>query len=321
MSERKANGGENSGSRKVAMVTGASRGIGKACAVELAAAGFDVAVTARTVREGEGREHSSTIKKSDMSALPGSLESTVHEIDKVGGRAMAVGADLLEAGTLGAAVTRVIERWGRLDVIVHNGRYIGPGHMDRFLDTPIDLLRKHLEANVIGPLVMNQIALPHMISQGGGTIINITSAAAFSDCLLPAGNGGWGMGYGISKGAFQRVAGFLNTELGDKGIRAFNVEPSYVMTERMRQDMGKFGFSEEGAPPTVIGKVVAWLCTNPEAGNFVGTTIQAQPFCHERRLLPGWPGPFTPKTLTNRFDVSGYEYRETLARLMAQAKS
>jgi NAD(P)-dependent dehydrogenase (short-subunit alcohol dehydrogenase family) len=296
-----------SGGRRVAMVTGASRGIGKACAIELADAGFDVAVTARTVNEGEQREHSSSLKSSDTSSLPGSLAGTIEAIDRLGGRSMAVAADLLEHGTLGAAVARVIERWGRIDVLVHCGRYIGPGHMDLFLDTPIDILRKHIEANCLGPLVMNQVAIPQMLKQGGGTIIDITSGAAFSDPTLPAGAGGWGMGYGISKGAFHRVAGFLNTELGGQGIRAFNVEPSYVTTERMKQDMEKFGFVDKGAPPEVPAKVVRWLCTDPEADQFLGMNIEAQQFCHERGLLPGWPGPYVPETLTVKFDLSGYE--------------
>src|SRR5262245_28724372 len=124
---------------KVAFITGASRGIGRVCAIELAAAGFRVAITARTVTEGEPREHSSTLADSDLSPLPGSLAGTVGAIEGAGGVAMAVPADLLDPASLGAAVTTVLERWGRIDVVVHNGRYIGPGHMDRFLDTPIDL--------------------------------------------------------------------------------------------------------------------------------------------------------------------------------------
>ncbi|HEY3695588.1 SDR family oxidoreductase [Phenylobacterium sp.] len=278
-------------SRKVAFVTGASRGIGKACAIELAAAGFDVAITARTVKEGEQREHSSTLKDSDTSALPGSLEGTTAMIEKAGGKAFAVAADLLDPASLGAAVTKVLDTMGRIDVVVHNGRYIGPGHMDRFLDTPIELLRKQMEGNVFAGLIINQLALPSMIANGGGTIVNITSGAAYNDPSKPAGGGGWGMGYGISKGAFQRIAGFLNVEHGPQGIRCFNLQPGHIATERMAQDMVKFGFSPSGAPPAVPAKVVVWLCTDPGADVFVHQNIEAQNFCHERGLMPGWEGP------------------------------
>ena len=72
---------------KIAFVTGASRGIGKAIATELAAAGYDVAITARTVHEGDAREHSSTLKRSDTSALPGSLDD--HRGSRSGRRASA----------------------------------------------------------------------------------------------------------------------------------------------------------------------------------------------------------------------------------------
>src|ERR1700722_1526433 len=197
---------------KVAFVTGASRGIGKAVAIELARLGYDVAVTARTVNAGEQREHSSTISATDLSPLPGSLSETAALIEKEGQRALAVPADLLDRASLGAAVATVLERWGRIDVVVHNGRYIGPGHMDQFLDTPIELLEKQLEANLIAPLIIDKLVLPSMIEQGGGTIVNIASAAGYADPLKPAGLGGWGMGYGVSKAAFHRIAGFLAVE-------------------------------------------------------------------------------------------------------------
>jgi NAD(P)-dependent dehydrogenase (short-subunit alcohol dehydrogenase family) len=276
---------------RVAMVTGASRGIGKAIAIELAAAGFAVAITARTVREGEQREHSSTLRKTDTTPLPGSLDSTLEEIGKLGGKALALAADLMEHDTLGAATAEVIEHYGRLDVLVHCGRYVGPGHMDLFLDTPIDILRKHLEANCLGPMVMNQIAIPQMLRQGSGTIVHITSSAGFDTPAKPAGQGGWGMGYGISKAAFHRTAGILNTELAGSGLNFFNVQPGFVVTERMKQDMGEFGFGTSGAAPIVPAKVVRWLCTDPEARQYSGKTIAAQPFCLERGLLPGWSGP------------------------------
>jgi NAD(P)-dependent dehydrogenase (short-subunit alcohol dehydrogenase family) len=276
---------------RVALVTGASRGIGKAIAIELADAGFDVAVTARTVTEGERREHSSTLRKTDTSPLPGSLDSTISEIERLGGRAKGFAADLLDHATLVAATEQVIEHYGRLDVVVHCGRYVGPGHMDLFMDTPVDILRQHIEANCLGPMVMNQIAIAQMLRQGSGTIVHITSSAGFDTPRKPAGQGGWGMGYGISKAAFHRTVGILDTELASQGLRFFNVQPGFVVTERMKQDMGEFGFGADGSPPIVPAKVVRWVCTQPEAGQYSGKTIAAQHFCHERGLLPDWAGP------------------------------
>ncbi len=289
---------------QVAFITGASRGIGKACALELADAGYRVAITARTVNEGEQREHSSTLRASDFSPLPGSLLGTVELIQKEGGTAMAVPADLLDPPSLGAAVATVLERWGRIDVVVHNGRYIGPGHMDVFMDTPIELIRKQMEANFFAPLVINKLVLPSMIDRGSGTIVNITSGSGYGDPTKPAGQGGWGLGYGTSKGAFHRVAGFLAVELEEHGIRCFNVQPGLIATERIGQDMAKFGIQNNGAPMEVMGKVVRWLCTDPEADRFNGRNIEAQFFCHERGLLPGWEG---PRVLENniRLDTSG----------------
>src|SRR5262249_17106808 len=174
-------------SERVAFVTGASRGIGKACAVELAKAGFDVAIMARTMEEGEAREHSSTVRASDTSPLPGSLASTAKLVRDTGRDALVVQGDLLDRASLGAAATNVLDTWGHVDVVVHNARYIGPGHMDRFLDTPIDLIEKQIDGNVIAPLVLNKLLLPAMIERGGGTIVNITPAAGYADRANTAG--------------------------------------------------------------------------------------------------------------------------------------
>jgi NAD(P)-dependent dehydrogenase (short-subunit alcohol dehydrogenase family) len=303
-------------SDKVAFITGASRGIGKACALELADAGYRIAITARTVHDGEQREHSSTLKGSDLSPLPGSLDGTVAIVEKGGGTAMAIPADLLDSASLGAAVATVLERWGRIDVVVHNGRYIGPGHMDLFLDTPIELIRKQLEGNFFAPLIINKLVLPQMIDRGAGTIVNITSGSGYGDPTKPAGQGGWGMGYGTSKGAFHRVAGFIATELGDKGIRCFNVQPGLIATERIGQDMAKFGITNQGAPMEVMGRVVRWLCTDPEADRYNGRNIEAQYFCHERGLLPGWDGPRVQDN-SIRLDTSGADLRRLEEELAA----
>jgi NAD(P)-dependent dehydrogenase (short-subunit alcohol dehydrogenase family) len=261
----------------VAFVTGASRGIGKACAVELAKAGYDVAISARTVEEGEQREHSSTVKKSDTSALPGSLTATAELIEAEGRRALPVAADLTHRASLVTAAERVLDEWGRVDVLLNNGRYIGPGHMDRLLDTPIDLLDKHLEANALSPLVLIQELLPQMLARGSGLILNMTSDVAWTDPPGPAGDGGWGLGYAMSKGALHRVAGILAHEVAGTGVHVVNVSPGFVATERMVQDMAEFGFDASmGATPTSVGVVVAWLATGDNAAAHHGQTVAAQ---------------------------------------------
>jgi NAD(P)-dependent dehydrogenase (short-subunit alcohol dehydrogenase family) len=274
---------------KVALVTGASRGIGKAIAVHLAGAGFDVAIAARTMHEGEAREHSSTVKQSNTKPLPGSVDVTAELVEKAGQRALPVYLDLLDRTSLGSAVATVLERWGRIDVLVNNGRYIGPGHMDLFADTPTQLLDNQVQANVMAPLILTRLVLDGMIERGSGMVINLTSDAGLTDPPSPVGQGGWGLGYGLTKGALHRIAGLLAGELGDKGLQFYNLDPGFIATERMIIDMAEFGFdASTGAPPDVIGAAVAWLVNSPEAPSLNGQVIHGQDVCRERGLLPGW---------------------------------
>ena len=274
---------------KTAFVTGASRGIGKAIATELAAAGYDVAITARTVHEGDAREHSSTLTRSDTSALPGSLDATADLIRSAGQRCLTLPADLLDHPSLVSAADAVFAEWGHIDVLVNNGRYVGPGHMDFILDTPVRILRDHLEANALAPVVLIKSVVPKMVERGTGTVINITSGAGYADPPAAAGQGGWGLGYGLSKGAMHRIAGILALETAGLGVRAFNVQPGFISTERMVQDMAGFGFdASTGAPPAVVGRVCVWLMESPEAAQRNGQNIEAQELCSELNLLPGW---------------------------------
>ena len=293
----------------MAFVTGASRGIGRACALHLAGKGFDLAITARTVHDGEEREHSPTVHRSDTRPLVGSLTSTAAAVQDLGRRAVVIPADLLDGASLEQAADTTLSSFGRVDVIVHNGRYIGPGHMDRFADTSIELLEMQLRANVIGPLILTKAFLPSMLERGSGTVVTITSAVAYTDPLSPAGNGGWGMGYGTSKAALHRVAGFLEAEHGADGIRAFNVQPGMIDTERTMMESGPFGFGGWGAPAEVVGAVVAWLATDATADRHRGETVEAQFLCHQLGLLPGWPGP-VPNRANLRYDRSAEHLRQ-----------
>ena len=291
--------------RGVAFVTGASRGIGKAIAVHLARAGYDVALGARTVQEGETREHSSTVRHSDTTPLPGSLVSTSALVEAEGRRALPVFLDITDRTTLGSATTTVLERWGRIDVLVNNARYIGPGHMDRLLETPVGLLDAHLEGNVMAPVILTKLILPQMIERGSGILITITSGSGRIDPPAPAGEGGWGLGYGMSKGAVHRLVGIVKVEHEQDGILAFNLHPGYVVTERIIQDMSAFGFdAESGAPPDVIGAAAAWLCSAPEARARNGEWIEGQELCADLGLLPGWD---TPSPVNIHFDQETHE--------------
>jgi NAD(P)-dependent dehydrogenase (short-subunit alcohol dehydrogenase family) len=211
-------------SNKVALVTGASRGIGRGCALELAKAGFDLVLCARTVVEGTPLEHSSTVRRSDTSPLPGSLERTAGEVEALGRRALVAKLDLLAPADLEQAVQATMDEFGRLDVVVNNARYIGPGHMDLFLDTPMQVYEDHFVCNVLAPLRLVKLAVPHMRAQGGGVFVHVTSGAGNNETSALPGEGGWGLGYSISKAAFNRIAAGLGKELKQYGISVINLE-------------------------------------------------------------------------------------------------
>jgi NAD(P)-dependent dehydrogenase (short-subunit alcohol dehydrogenase family) len=237
------------------------------------------------------------VAASNTTPLPGSLDTTAALVEAEGRRVLPVYLDLLDRTSLGSAVATVLERWGRVDVLVNNGRYVGPGHMDQVLDTPVELLDRHLEANVMAPVVLAKLVLPSMVARGSGVVINLASSSGTMDPPKPAGSGGWGLGYGMSKGALHRVAGLVAVELGDQGILAFNLSPGFVATERIAIDMAEFGFdASRGAPPDVVGAVAAWLVTSPDAAARNGQWIEAQEVCRDLDLLPGWPNAADPST-------------------------
>jgi NAD(P)-dependent dehydrogenase (short-subunit alcohol dehydrogenase family) len=230
--------------------------------------------------------------------VPGSLETTARQIEAAGARALPIRADLLERASLVAMTDRVLEEWGRVDVLVNNAVHTGPGSMDLFLEVDIATIEAKLEANVVAQLVLIKSLLPPMLERGEGTIIDITSAVATSDPPAPTGQGGWGLAYAVTKGAFHRVAGILAVELGPRGIFIVNVDPGYVLTERMVAGQERLGLAGHyrGAPPSVPGAVVAWLAggtpgvTADERQALNGSTISAQRVALDRGLHADWRG-------------------------------
>jgi NAD(P)-dependent dehydrogenase (short-subunit alcohol dehydrogenase family) len=273
-----------------ALVTGATRGIGKAVALALAEAGWDVAVSGRTVREGTGRDDSDT---GEDRPLPGSLESTAELIRRSGRLALPVVADLHDHDALRAGVDQVVAAWGGVGLLVNNAVDTGPGSMVPVLDLTVDQLESKLAANVVAQFVLIQAVLPGMLERGRGTIIDVTSHTATADPPGPVGQGGWGVGYAASKAAFHRFAPLVAVELGDRGIRAFNVDPGYVDTERQQVNAAALGLVGHytGAPPSAPAATIAWLAEHPDAVEN-GQTVKALKVALTHQLHPDWrPAP------------------------------
>jgi NAD(P)-dependent dehydrogenase (short-subunit alcohol dehydrogenase family) len=276
--------------RPVALVTGASRGIGRCAALALARAGCDVVITARTVHEGDGR----TDDASGPVSLPGSLDTTAAEVTATGASVHAVAMDLLDRVSVENMAAAATAKWGRLDVLVNNAIYQGPGPMQRIDELTIDEAEKTIRADYLHQLLLIQRVLPVMLSGGGGSIINMSSGTAYLDPPGPTGQGGWGVAYAAAKAAVTRLAPILHAEYGGLGVRAFNVDPGFVVNERMRATSGAGQFTDagfRGVPAEVPGAVIAWLATDDGADQYMGTLVHAQKVCRDRGLVDGWPPP------------------------------
>lgn len=271
----------------MALVTGASRGIGKACVLALASAGFEVAFTARTAREGEGRDDSDV---GGGAVVEGSLERTAAEADALGARALPIVADLVDFDSLRAAVATTVDQLQRLDVLVLNAVHTGAGSMLRVLDTPVEALQTKLTANAAAQFVLVQAALPPMLEAGRGRVIAITSYAATHNPAAPVGEGGWGYSYAASKAAFHRLAGHIAVEHGPAGIIAVNVDPGHVITERMAANSARLGLEGKfhGAPPSAPASAVAWLATADEAVELNGQTVNGLELALDKNLHQDW---------------------------------
>jgi NAD(P)-dependent dehydrogenase (short-subunit alcohol dehydrogenase family) len=284
--------------QRVALVTGASRGIGRCTAVALARRGFDMVITARTVHEGDGRAHaSSALAVSEPLPIAGSLDTTAAEIEALGRRCLSVRMDLMDRSSVEHAAEAALDAWGRVDVLANNAIYQGPGTMDRILDLPLELAERCLVGDYLHPLLLIQLLLPQMLERGRGRVVNMLSEAAFTTPPAPAGAGGWGVAYAAAKAAFHRVTDMCHVEFAAQGIWAFSIAPGLTLTESMRAsgtDQVLVAAGHVPAPPDVAGEVAAWLGDDPGAGQYAGQMVSSRKLCKELGLVEGWPPPRHP---------------------------
>ena len=265
-----------------ALVTGASRGIGRATAIALAGAGFDVAITARTVREGDPTAHT----RDPAVTLPGSLESTAAEIEALGRRAVPVPLDLLDRDALWPAVDAAVEGLGHLDVVVNNAIYVSGEGPKAFLDTDPEDIVKLVWGDFTAQLLLLQRMVAHMVDRGGGIVVNIGSGSGHYKLRRPIGRGGSALTYAAVKAGFHRVADRLANEYGDVGIMAYTVDPGYVATERTQLLSDLSDVASRGVDPSVVGESIAWLVTRGTHEVDNGSYHEAQDIARLLGLLP-----------------------------------
>jgi 3-oxoacyl-[acyl-carrier protein] reductase len=187
---------------RVAIVTGASKGIGAAIAKAFAAAGAQVVVNYSSSKDGAA--------------------AVVQAITAAGGEAIAVGGDVSNADQARGLVDAAVEQYGRLDVVVNNSAI---WDIVQFVDVTEDLYRRSFDVNVLGALLVTQAALTHLGE--GASIINISSNAT---TVHPPGS----VIYTGTKGALEGITSVLANELGPRGIRVNALLPGMVDTEGNR---------------------------------------------------------------------------------------
>ncbi|MFG1708837.1 SDR family NAD(P)-dependent oxidoreductase [Nonomuraea sp. M3C6] len=256
---------------RVALVTGASRGIGAAIAVEFAAAGARVAASARTVKAGTSR-------------LPGTLEDTVGGIRAAGGTAEAFAADLSVPQDRERLVEQVRERYGEVDILVNNAAvtYFTP-----VADFTARRAAQMFEVQVTAPMQLAQLVIPGMRARGRGWILNISSGAARHPAIPPgpfARRGG--TVYGMCKAALERFGTGLAAELYDDGIAVNSLAPTKVVpTPGTLFHHLTTEDDPDAEPPQVMAAAALALCQAP-ASELTGRIAYSQELLTELGLAP-----------------------------------
>ncbi len=237
-----------------AIVTGASRGIGAATALRLAAGGADVAITARTLDAHR--------------TLGGSLRETAARLGRFGGRVGILTADLADADDRAGIVPAAIEALGGpIDILVNNA---AAAVYQPLLDFPLRRRRLVFEVNTQAPMDLAQAVLPSMVERGEGWVVNVSSATAhlwqppFELGVLGSTTGV----YGASKSALNRLTNALAAELAGRGVRMNTVEPrAAVMSEGAEALVGPSLRADQIESMEEMVEAVAALCDCPPERN------------------------------------------------------
>ncbi|WP_422748462.1 SDR family NAD(P)-dependent oxidoreductase [Mycobacterium sp. WMMD1722] len=254
---------------RVALVTGSSRGLGKAIAIRLAEEGATVVLTARTLDPDPRYQ--------------GSLRQTAQEIGDAGGSAIAIAADLSDPGDRARLFAEAVEAVGSPDILVNNAAVTFLRPLDGFPDKRVRLM---LEMHLLGPLHLCQLAIPAMRERGRGWILNITSVGGD----LPDGppfaefdrTAGFGI-YGTAKAALNRMTKSLAAELYDDGIAVNAAAPTNPVATpgAGTLDLAKTDTEDIG----LITETALRLCTGDPA-TLTGRIAHTQSFLQEA----GWTG-------------------------------
>jgi len=238
---------------RVAIVTGASRGIGKAIAIALAGEGARVVVAARTFRE--------------LPVIAGSIETTAEEIRSRGGSALAFKTDVTREKSVAEMVEKTLAEWGRIDILVNNAATNFPA---RFHEMPQKHWDRILEVNLRGTVLCTRAVLPAMIDQRRGHIINISSVVTQKLLHQPF----TGIAYDVTKAAINRFTLGLAEELKQYAIAVNALMPDNTESEGwafLNPGIDRSGWD----PPAIWGRYAALVAARDPA-TFTGHLLLKQ---------------------------------------------
>jgi len=262
---------------KVAVVTGASRGIGKQTALLLAERGIQVVIAARTEKPRPN--------------TPGTLNETAEEIRAMGIEPLIVRADVGVQEDLERIVHSALDRHGHVYILINNAAYtVGKTLFTHVPDLTRDQWEKHFAINVTAPLMLIEGFWNSMKEQGGGVVVNVTSGASMLQKVSPDRNNTTalpenGPAYGASKAALNRMANVTAQEGLPHRIAVVNVEPGFVLTETMAATFERTGVNETSAiPPRVPASAIAYIATCEDPLQYTGEIINGPALAAELKL-------------------------------------